>query len=98
MHSPIHVGDSPLLTLALAALLASTPDITVTAPEKDQLVCKMIREPDVGSNIRRRHKTCMRASDWKDLDRINENAKRKIFLNPRGQPQPVQSGVGGNGN
>jgi hypothetical protein len=88
------IGDIPVFALALAALLASTPQTAVAAPEEDKIVCKAIRDPDLGSNIRKRHKTCMRASDWKELNRLNEEAKRKIFQNPRGTPPPVRSGVG----
>ncbi len=59
--------------LALTATSAPAKD-----PKEDKLICKRRSEPEVGTHLRSRTKTCMRASDWKELESLNENAKRRI--------------------
>ena len=82
--------------LALAALLVSTSETPATPPE-DKIVCKRDRNTDTGSNLRKRNKICMRASDWKILEKENEQTAREMFQTARGSPKPVGSTAGAGG-
>lgn len=67
------------------------------AAKEDKVVCKAKgRDADLGSNIRSRKKTCMRMSDWEELERLNERAKMRIQERNVGAPAPVP-GVGPGG-
>ena len=90
-----------MLVLATAVVLATvvSADQPTSAP-RDRIVCKMIRNPDLGSNIRKRKKTCMLASDWEELETLTERAKLQI-LNGKtrgpGPPNSQSAGVGAGG-
>jgi hypothetical protein len=91
----ILLGDVFVILIALAAL-ASTPD--AAGPQviaDDPMVCKADKNADLGSNIRKRKKTCMRASEWKYLETMNEQAKRKVFNGPSVNGAPPSAAVGG---
>jgi len=85
------------------ALAVALLDPTAAAPapansaEEDKVVCKMIKQPDTGSNIRKRQKTCMLAADWKQLEVLNDRAARKLLSDPKVSPAPVPNAAGGTG-
>ena len=77
-------------------MLASTPPAALpAAADDDKIVCKLNKNPDLGSNIRKRKKTCMRASEWKQLEILTERAKMEILNGKtRGPGQPAPAGAG----
>jgi hypothetical protein len=64
------------LCLALTSLSApalSEPGNTVA--KEDKIVCKRDRDMELGSHLRAK-RTCMKASEWKELDRYTERMLR----------------------
>ena len=84
--------------LAIGLIFAQAP-ATVPAPPpapEEKLVCRYQDDPDLGSHIARRKKVCMRASEWKDLEALNGQMKRRMqeraLPTIQGQPPTLSGG------
>ncbi len=81
---------------ATAAVIAVSPvPAGAEVVHPDKILCK--RNPDVetGSNLRKQKKTCMKASEWKYLEQINEQARLRLQDQIRGPRAPDVGGLGG---
>jgi hypothetical protein len=65
------------IALLAAASLAAPAFAAETAVE-DKVVCKRDRDTDLGSNIRKSNKTCMKKSEWRQLERDAAEAIRGV--------------------
>lgn len=98
-----------ILILAAAAIIVPTagtagdaaqstaPVVIPTTADGDKIICKRRKEPEVGTHLRSRAKTCMRASDWKELEALTEDAKRRIQDRAPGTLDPNKQTMGGGG-
>ena len=88
-----------ILSIAAATLIAIVPAAAkAEEPVEDKVICKRDRAPALGSNMRSRSKTCLRASEWKEIELLNERAKLRLQDKMRGGPRPIEGAVGGSGN
>jgi hypothetical protein len=70
--------------------LAAMPALAEDQPKEDKMVCKRTEDPYTGSHLSRPKKTCMKASEWKQLedekDRMVRQAGSNNVANP---PTPI---------
>jgi hypothetical protein len=66
------------------------------APE-EKIICRYQDDPDLGSHIAKRKRVCMRASDWKELEAINEQTQRRLQERGPGTRRTDQTFSGGPG-
>ena len=73
-----------LASASTAAVSAQTPNtartvVTLTPGDPgEKIICKKNKDNETGSNLRRRPRICMTANAWRDLETINEEAKRRM--------------------
>ena len=88
-----------LLSGVAAAILMTSPASAFRdsdQQDEDKIVCKREKGAELGSNLRKRKKTCMLESEWRELDRLNEQAKRRIMEKGNGKlPEVGGFGTGG---
>jgi hypothetical protein len=86
-----------LIALPIAVALATGPALAEEAKQpEDKIVCKRNETYMTGSRLSRPKKTCMKASEWKELDRERDTTLSRIRdgkLNPN---QPGGMGAPGN--
>ena len=85
-----------LSVAALALVAVSTPALAVQESGEDEVICKRNDAPSTGSNIRRSSRVCKKASEWKALERQNDNALRRVTDKMRGGAAPEVGGFGAN--
>jgi len=86
------------MLLAIGLIFAAAPAVAGTPqPQEDKLVCRYQDSPDLGSHISRAKKVCMRASEWKELEAINEQTQRRLQERGPGTRRTDQSTMGGPG-
>ena len=62
---------------------AGKPTITRTTNDPgDKIICKRRDVAETGTRLGGRKKTCMRAAEWKELEELNEEAKRGLMDQP----------------
>ena len=86
-----------LLAVGLVLTGFSTAALAADQKDEDKIVCKRQPGADLGSHIARRNKVCMRASEWRELQVMNDNAQRKIMDRRSGayDPNKITAGPGG---
>jgi hypothetical protein len=83
------------LLLAIGLILASAPAVAAAPqPQEDKLVCRYQEGADLGSHISRAKKVCMRASEWKELEAINEQTQRRLQERGPGTRRTDQATMG----
>lgn len=87
-----------LIVVGLAgALVAVSAHAQQAAAPEDKVVCKRVGNTYTGSNLYRPKKTCMKASEWKQLEDEKDRTIRRVQdsngLNPD-QPKPLGGGPG----
>ena len=65
-------------------------------PAEDKVVCKRVHDAETGSNFRRSKRTCMKKSEWKELDEELNRTMRGL-ADGRANPNAPQ-GMGGGPN
>jgi hypothetical protein len=85
------------LAVGLVLTACSTGLLAAESQSEDKIVCKRQPGADLGSHIARRTKVCMRASEWRDLQVMNDEAQRKIMDRRSGvyDPNKITAGAGG---
>ena len=85
-----------VLSLAAVALVALSAPALAFQEEADEVVCKRSDAPATGSNIRKRAKVCKKASEWKALERQNDETLRRVNDKMRGGGAPTPPSLGAN--
>jgi hypothetical protein len=62
-----------VLMMALTA-----PAAAAETPKEDKMVCKRSEDPYTGSHLSRPKKTCMKASEWKELEDETQRTMRRV--------------------
>jgi hypothetical protein len=81
-----------LAGLALAVTCLAAPAVASETPDEDKVVCKRERGAStLGSRMLKDKKVCMKASEWKTLERDNASAQRVMRdkLQTNGAPEIV---------
>jgi hypothetical protein len=71
-----------VLVMGLAAMPAAAAD----TPKEDKMVCKRTEDPYTGSHLSRPKKTCMKASEWKELEDEKDRLVRRAGNNNAATP------------
>ena len=84
-----------LLVFSCVIALASTAAQAEDKADQDKLVCKRTEVGFTGSRIGRPKKTCMKASEWRELEKGAEASLRKVQSGGTNAPSDRGAGVGG---
>ena len=81
--------------VAIGLILSPVPAAAApaAAPE-EKIICRYQDDPDLGSHIAKRKRVCMRESDWKELEAINEQTQRRLQERGPGTRRTDQSSIG----
>ena len=79
--------------LALIGLTGASA-LAEDTPKEDKMVCKRADDYYTGSHLSRPKKTCMKASEWKELEDEKDRTVREAG-NPRGVDPNTPTPLGG---
>lgn len=67
-----------VIAALLMAGVAAMPAAAADTPKEDKMVCKRTGDADTGSHLSRPKKTCMKASEWKQMEDEKDRTMRQV--------------------